>query len=170
MLTTTHKKPDSNTLTRTRRGQGKNFYFINICMRYFTVSKVLGVIAIVLVMAFIMTSIKAIDALLDVPIESVSIEGDSEFSSRELIQDIINASSVDGFVGLDLSSLHDKLQSLPWIRYVSIKRKIPNKLVIYIEEEMVVARWSDQGYLTKNGDVVISKRLDNLDSFSFIIG
>jgi len=49
----------------------------------------------------------------------------------------------------DLSTVHQAVQAIPWVRSVTVRRIWPNRLLVRIEEHRAVATWSS-GYLVNH--------------------
>ncbi len=58
------------------------------------------------------------------------------------------------FFTVDLESVRNAFEAVPWVRRASVKRQWPNQLVVAIEEHRPLAIWGDQGKLVSvKGDV-----------------
>ncbi len=85
-------------------------------------------------------------------------------------QDIVKLSSIkngDNIFSLDFAAIRDKILDNPWVRDVSIERRLPDKIVIYIEERepYALARISDRIYIVdRYGEAF--KPLDPKENFS----
>lgn len=66
----------------------------------------------------------------------------------------ISQASPGRLLSTDLAALRDQVLGLSWPRKVSIRRVWPDKILVGIERETVVAQWGDQGYLSPDGEVV----------------
>lgn len=65
----------------------------------------------------------------------------------------------------DIEHLRKSLESLPWVRSASIRRKFPDALVVNLEEHRAVARWNDSGLVNQQGDVFVADSEQELPQF-----
>lgn len=98
-------------------------------------------------------SLKAIDTVLNVPVEQVSVTGDLRYQDQLDIKTVINRYTDNGFVQVDLEQLHSELAALPWLYRVTIKRQLPNGLLIEVEEQKAAAYWNKDALINQYGDV-----------------
>lgn len=60
-------------------------------------------------------------------------------------------------LSVDLAKVRERVQGLPWVRSVSVRRKLPDTLYIVIEEYRPMARWENEGrqlLVSETGEVV----------------
>jgi len=52
---------------------------------------------------------------------------------------------------IDLGSIKKRLQTVPWVDRVSIRRVWPDRIKIHLTEKKVLARWKDDGFVSEQG-------------------
>ena len=68
----------------------------------------------------------------DRPIETVVIEGDLTGAEQGVMQQHIRGLELPGILSLNLPAFEAQLQEMDWARRVDVRRRWPNKLVIYV--------------------------------------
>ncbi len=58
-----------------------------------------------------------------------------------------------GYFNVDVRSVQDTIESLPWVERASVRRIWPDTLMISVTEQQAVARWHDNGLLNQRGEV-----------------
>ena len=90
----------------------------------------------------------------DRPIETVVIEGDLTGAEQGVMQQHIRGLELPGILSLNLPAFEAQLQEMDWARRVDVRRRWPNKLVIYVYKESPVAQWNDYTFLSADGDIL----------------
>jgi cell division protein FtsQ len=103
-------------------------------------------------------------------IETVAIEGQVNFVSEEEIKDTVSRFVSASLVALDLESLKNELEMLPWISKVAVRREWPDKLIINVEEELAIARWRDTELLNQQGQIFVPESIEGLSNLPRLSG
>jgi cell division protein FtsQ len=90
----------------------------------------------------------------DRPIDTIVIEGDLTEAEQGVMQQRISGLGLPGILSLNLSSFEAQLQEMDWARRVDVRRRWPNKLVIYVYKESPVAQWNDYTFLSADGAIL----------------
>ena len=90
----------------------------------------------------------------DRPINTIVIEGDLTLAEQVAMQKHIGTLELPGILSLALPRLETQLQQMDWARRVDVRRRWPNKLVIYVYKESPVAQWDDHTFLSADGDIL----------------
>jgi len=90
----------------------------------------------------------------DRPINTIVIEGDLTLAEQVAMQKHIGTLDLPGILSLALPRLETQLQQMDWARRVDVRRRWPNKLVIYVYKESPVAQWDDHTFLSADGDIL----------------
>lgn len=116
------------------------------------VKAVPAVIAVVAV-TFVVQLIREIDAPVLLPVNEVQVEGELHLLDINEISVRVKENVSGGYFAIDLNHIRDILMQEPWIQEVSLRRKWPAGVTVYIEEQKPVAYWNAEGYINKSGDV-----------------
>jgi cell division protein FtsQ len=95
-------------------------------------------------------------------IETVVIEGQVDFVSEKEIKDTVSRFVSASLVALDLETLKQELEMLPWISKVTVQREWPGKLIINVEEESAIARWRDTELLNQQGQIFLPESIQEV--------
>ncbi len=78
---------------------------------------------------------------------------------RTSIDDIHQALELEqgDLMTFDIEAAHERLKKLPWIKKVSIKKRLPNFVDLYVEEKKPIALWQDKRNhypVDENGEII----------------
>ncbi len=90
------------------------------------------------------------------PIRSVTLAGELKYVDPRRLQALLKNEVDAGFFGIDLAAIKQKLEALPWIYQVSLRRVWPDRLQITVEEQRPIARWGDEGLVNRYGDIFVA--------------
>lgn len=94
------------------------------------------------------------------PVTEVQVKGELNFIDKEEIKVLAKKNISGGYFTVDLSHIREVLLHKPWVKNVSLRRKWPASLTVFIEEQVPVAFWNDNAYLSENGDVFEPENID----------
>jgi len=83
------------------------------------------------------------------PVTSIVIGGEIPFTNRQDIESAIENVNLGNFFNVDVNDVQKKVAELPWVYSVSVRKKWPNELKIYVVDQTPVAIW--------NGDFLINQ-------------
>ncbi len=99
---------------------------------------------------------KAVEAWVEqpesMPVKRVVIHGEIDRVRPVEIRQRVQQLSGDGMIALDLMVLRDHLEQLPWVDRVRLRKRWPETVEVWIEEQQAVAVWGEQGYLNRRGE------------------
>lgn len=98
-------------------------------------------------------SFYVIDAVLEVPVEEVTVHGKFTYLQQDQVSELIAQYVDEGFIQVSLKRLYKELAALPWVYSLVIKRELPNGLSIHIDEQQVAAYWNDDALINQYGEV-----------------
>ncbi|MEW6989271.1 cell division protein FtsQ/DivIB [Colwelliaceae bacterium 6441] len=84
------------------------------------------------------------------PVTSVVISGEMRYTQKEDIEQAIDNINLSNFFNVDVNQVQDVVANLPWIYSVSVRKKWPNELKIYVVDQTPIAYW--------NGDFLINEQ------------
>ncbi len=104
---------------------------------------------IIIFLLFIATIGLIIYYVKDIPIKNIYVVGNDILSDKEIIE-TASLSNYPSFLMTNRSSIKRKLRSNDYIKEVTIKKKLPCKLYIYITEKKIIALYNDKLLLEDN--------------------
>ncbi|MHB1214003.1 MAG: cell division protein FtsQ/DivIB [Thiobacillus sp.] len=60
------------------------------------------------------------------------------------------------FFTIDLESVRNSLEKLPWVREARVERRWPDTLVVSLTEHVPLARWNDNALINEMGEVFVA--------------
>jgi|SRR5688572_31054834 cell division protein FtsQ len=85
------------------------------------------------------------------PLRELSVSGTLAHTSRDDLQRALGGFG-GNFFAADLGALRSKLEALPWVRRVELRRVWPDRLEARLEEHVALARWGDAGLVNTFGE------------------
>nr|WP_283103772.1 cell division protein FtsQ/DivIB [Shewanella gelidii] len=87
------------------------------------------------------------------PIETVAVKGDRQYTSDVAIQSALQDLMMTSFFSADVAQVQDALENLPWVYQASVRRVWPAKLKVFIQEQKAAAHWNGDAWLNEHGEV-----------------
>ena len=87
------------------------------------------------------------------PIRSITLAGELKYVDPAELQALLKSEVDEGFFSIDLAAIKQRLEALPWIYQVSLRRIWPDRLQITVEEQRPIARWGDRALVNRYGDI-----------------
>jgi cell division protein FtsQ len=107
------------------------------------------VLVIVTILSFSFFLNKRMSAEESAPVTSVVIGGEMPYTLALDVENAIEGINLGNFFNVDVNDVQQKVASLPWVFSVSVRKKWPNELKIYVVDQVPVALW--------NGDFLINQ-------------
>ena len=70
------------------------------------------------------------------------------------------------FFALDLAEVRERVERLPWVRRVAVRRVWPATLEVTVEEHVALARWGDDALVNTHGERFSAKAVEPLPLFT----
>jgi cell division protein FtsQ len=96
------------------------------------------------------------------PVQSVHIVGSFRHLQQGELRHEVAPLASKGFFGMNVSAVQQRLQSLPWVEQVSVRRVWPDQLSIAVREQQPVAYWGDAAFLNPRAEVFEPEYLADL--------
>ncbi|WP_429101696.1 cell division protein FtsQ/DivIB [Aeromonas veronii] len=88
------------------------------------------------------------------PMSELLLQGQHQYlQTEELRMAVLDGAELRNFFELDVNELQARLNALPWVAQVSVRKKWPNKIKIYLTEQDVAARWNGNRFVNTKGKV-----------------
>ncbi|MBD1580996.1 cell division protein FtsQ/DivIB [Pseudoalteromonas sp. S16_S37] len=89
----------------------------------------------------------------DAQIKQLTVLGKPYYTKETDIIAAIKEVDLSSYFELDVKSVHSKVQALPWVAHVSVRKQWPDQLQVYVVEHKPVAIWNSDLLLNQQGDV-----------------
>lgn len=87
------------------------------------------------------------------PVNDVQVNGEFYFLDKDEIESSVKNNITGDYFTLDLNKIRAVLIQEPWIKNVALRRQWPASLNVYIEEQVPVAYWNDNGFINDMGEI-----------------
>lgn len=81
------------------------------------------------------------------PVRTVQIEGRFRHLQQDQLQAEVAPLAGDGFFALRVDEIQARIEALPWVDQVSVRRVWPDRLLLQVLEQQPVARWGERGFI-----------------------
>ncbi|MGP0171990.1 cell division protein FtsQ/DivIB [Pseudomonas sp. NCHU5208] len=98
---------------------------------------------------------------MDRPIARISVQGDLAYVSQDAVQRRIAPFTQGSFFSVDLRSMREELERMPWIAHAEVRRVWPDQIDVRLEEQLPIARWGDEALLNNQGQAFAPQELNN---------
>lgn len=86
------------------------------------------------------------------PVRDVKIFG-AQHVDHDGVQKIISPMISEGFFGVDVDKIKERILQLPWVAQVVVRRVWPDLVVVAINEKKPVALWNNNNLLSSAGEL-----------------
>ncbi len=115
-----------------------------------------GGVVFVVILAALVWAAMAINAWLKdeqrLPVQEIQVMGDIRYLSVDGLKGIIRHRFPGSFFELDVDQVHDSVLAMPWVYKVSVRKRWPNSLQIFVVEQRPVASWNQDMLLNQYGE------------------
>ncbi|WP_026971545.1 cell division protein FtsQ/DivIB [Aliagarivorans marinus] len=88
------------------------------------------------------------------PMSKLYISGQRGYVlDQELQQALAELPEAGNFFTLDVNEVKDKLEQLPWVKQVTVRKSWPDKLRVGLQQQQVAARWNKAALLNRQGEI-----------------
>lgn len=146
------QKPRKQAASR-RRNKHKQFVMNDWLPSASYLRPVLRIAFLLLLTAAAMQGYRWLMRVDTLPVRHVSVSGDFNYLQPEVLQKKLASEVSGGFFSLDLEQLRSELETLLWVHRVALRRGWPDRLHVYFEEQVPIARWRETALLNRYGEV-----------------
>jgi cell division protein FtsQ len=104
-------------------------------------------------------------AVLAQPLKRVVFAGDTDRLPHAALDALSRAAQAPGPEGVTLAALRDAARRVPWVREATVRRRFPDAVEITFEAHEALARWNDNGLVSKRGEVFVAQDAGELPRF-----
>ena len=87
------------------------------------------------------------------PILHVTVEGDFVYANKNELVKAVNPFVTGSFINVDVASIRQAGEALPWVKQVQVRRVWPDSLHLIVDEQTAVARWGENELVNAEGEV-----------------
>lgn len=99
------------------------------------------------------------------PIKYVRVEGVFQYLAKDEIKQLLQEQVSAGLYNADIQQISESVQSLSWVKNVTVKRIWPDSIDIKIKEQTPVVRWKDNSLINIEGEIFTP---DNISEFTHL--
>lgn len=88
-----------------------------------------------------------------VPLRHVMITGELTRTTQAQVNEKVITPDLGSFFNVDVNKVQQRIESLPWVYKVSVRKKWPDVLNVHVTEQHAVAKWNDEQLLNEHGEV-----------------
>ena len=128
---------------------------------------------IAVVLSLVSLYYSSVDYLMDeqqVPLRHVVITGDLIRTTKAEIYTKVKTPDLGSFFNVNVNQVQQRIESLPWVYKVSVRKKWPDALNVHITEQQAVAKWNDVQLLNIHGEVFEAPLSAEQDSLPKLFG
>ncbi len=118
----------------------------------------------------VMSTPKVVETISNQRVEQVLIEGKVNYISEQEVLAAVNSFISESLLLVDMQEIKKVLETMPWIRSVTIRREWPDTLVLNIVEEKAIARWGEKRLLNQDGEIIAPDNIIGLESLAILSG
>lgn len=109
------------------------------------------VAVIVAIIAFSWQVTSELSADESAPVTAVVISGEMPYTQSQDIEQAIDNINLGNFFKVDVNEVQQQVLALPWVYSVSVRKKWPNELKIYVVDQQPIAYWNGDFLLNQAG-------------------
>ncbi|MCB1754308.1 MAG: FtsQ-type POTRA domain-containing protein [Gammaproteobacteria bacterium] len=98
------------------------------------------------------------------PVARVEVGGKAVFLSKPQLMQIVKKHTQKGFFGLNIEDVREEILSLPWIKSAYVRRVLPDRLHVDIEERTAMMQWNEHGLIDDSGDIFYPHQLSDANT------
>ncbi|MHA1539940.1 MAG: cell division protein FtsQ/DivIB [Alphaproteobacteria bacterium] len=106
-------------------------------------------------------------------LKAVTIDGQKEINLKKYAKTHLNRYKGDSIFDVDLTRLQKDLAKLSWVKTATVSRKLPDTILVLIEERKPVALWQLKGKLSvvdKDGVILTQRHAKKFSRLPIVIG
>lgn len=92
------------------------------------------------------------------PLTRVRVITPLQSVARDELREVLLPHAEAGFLALDMNAAREALETLPWVRKASLRRRWPDTLEVEVEEHQALALWNRSEVVNTYGELFESAR------------
>lgn len=86
-----------------------------------------------------------------VPVTSIVIAGEMPYTQRQDVLAVMAEINLSNFFNLDVNQVQQQVSELPWVHSVSVRKRWPDEVKIYVVDQVPLARWNGDFFINAQG-------------------
>jgi cell division protein FtsQ len=104
------------------------------------------------------------------PVRTVGVDGEMRFLQRKHLEQVV-AKAVNGsFLSLDLPRMRQRIELIPWVENVTIRRVWPDTLRVQVTERTPLAYWGEDAMVSVQGEIFKPEVVPHIDGLVHLVG
>ena len=87
------------------------------------------------------------------PLAMITVEGDISIVDRDELASRLRPVVQGSYFSIDLVAIRDAVLASPWVESMSVQRRWPDGLRVFVVEKKAVARWGEKGFVSARGEI-----------------
>lgn len=87
-----------------------------------------------------------------VPVQHIQILGERTHIEDDNVRQFVRQQHAGSFFELNVTQVHEDLESMPWVYRASVRKRWPNTLNLFLVEQVAVAHWNSDQLLNQYGE------------------
>ncbi|SHH98590.1 cell division protein FtsQ/DivIB [Ferrimonas marina] len=104
------------------------------------------------------------------PIEELALIGERQYTSDDEVRQALLDLGRWSLFTADVEAVRETLTALPWVDRASVRREWPNRLRVYLLEQVPVARWHEAAWLNERAQPFQAPPREGLESLPQLSG
>tara|TARA_E500000331_G_scaffold34175_2_gene28494 strand:+ start:4166 stop:5005 length:840 start_codon:yes stop_codon:yes gene_type:complete len=114
----------------------------------------------------------AVSSQVGFKVEEILVIGRRETDQQELLKAVRLARGAP-ILAFDLSAARKRIESLPWIKFATVERMLPDTILLNVEEREPVAIWQNKGkfsLIDRSGEIILHTGLQRFSDLIVVVG
>ena len=85
------------------------------------------------------------------PVTSLVVSGEMPYTQKQEVIEAIESVPLGNFFKVSVNDVQSRVQELPWVYSVSVRKQWPNELKVYVVDQKPVAIWNGEFFINEFG-------------------
>ncbi|GAA5194322.1 cell division protein FtsQ/DivIB [Ferrimonas gelatinilytica] len=104
------------------------------------------------------------------PVEELALIGERRFTADEEVREAVRELEQWSLFTADVAQIREALTALPWVDRAAVRREWPNRLRVYLVEQVPVARWHNGDWLNDRAEPFAAPPRPDLSHLPLLAG
>jgi cell division protein FtsQ len=134
--------------------------------------RILSVVWLLMGLVFVVWGVMGLVSELQhkAPIAMITVEGDISLADKDVLANRLRPVVQGSYFSTDLVAIRDAVLASPWVESMSVQRRWPDGLRVFVVEKKAVARWGDHKFVSARGEIFQPKESDVDSTLPLLFG